>query len=173
MRLDEFLVQHHGFINGSVKLSSSDVLHRIEPRKRAHRTLLTKRTENKRANLTSKPLKCENNDFEAQSVFQDNPIKIENWRGLAVSTHRTFKPKPLYILQNGNVANSKTENRTIRTNTCAFDSVAQTFAIAYKDRQHFKDSVDIHINKGEFNEFLLFITELSNVKNFCKKKNMI
>lgn len=143
-------------------------MHRIDQSKRAQQSVRTQRTENKRPKPN--PLKCENNDFEAQSVFQDNPIKIENWRGLAVSTPRSLKPKPIYILQNGNVANSKSaENRTIITNTCAFDSVSQTFAIAYKDRQKFRDSVDAQINKGEFHDFLTLITELSNAKNFGKK----
>lgn len=167
VRLDEFLVQHHGFINGAVKLSSSHVSQKIDSVRRVQQSRQIIRRPNKRANL---PLKGDDNDFEVQSVFRENPIKIENWRGLAISTPRRLKTKPLYILQNGNIANSKvTENMIVITNTCAFDSIAQSFAIAYKDRTSFKDCVDERIKKGECDDFITLIKELSNAKQDSKK----
>lgn len=106
------------------------------------------------------------NDFELESIFQDHPIEVENWRGLSLPGRKALtvgvKPIYIYILQNGNVAISKNSN-IILTNTCAFDATAQAFAVAYKDRLAFKQYVDS--TKAMDNDiFTLLIIELSTAQ---------
>jgi hypothetical protein len=170
VRIDEFLVQHYSFVNGTVKLSSSQILHEKITQNKEERALklscnkIVKR-KSKDINLDDSPRnlvqinKQQRNtifsekpyvdikssytaDFEIQSIFQNKPIEIENWRGLVVPAYKSKKLSPIYILQNGNVANSTLlQNKALITNTCAFDSVAQAFGVAFQDRPNFREIV--------------------------------
>lgn len=153
IRLDEFLIQHYTYINGMIKLN-----------KAKYSETATKINKNEHMILNQVKQTKIIGDFEEQSIFQDYPVEIENWRGLVIPNKKSISSKPLYILQNGNVSISK-DIKTVVTNTCAFDAVAQAFAVAYTDRISFRHFIDPLISKDSFTRFFI---QLSNTKKNCK-----
>lgn len=170
IRLDEFLIQHYTFINGTVKLSISQTtesqtteekINKVQIKK-SNKDLINRKESQKQIdkieNVTS------NIDFGLESIFQDKPVEVENWRGLAVPHNKAnYNLRPIYILQNGNIAISKNK-KLILTNTCAFDAISQTFAIAYKDRLVFRQEINNCVDA-----FTKFIADLATAKRFNQK----
>lgn len=213
IRLDHFLIGHFNYINGSVKLNISDRInktknlqinnvetknqyvpvtnldlrteHESAKMKRKSQTKNTKRVKRVKAKVN----KNDREDFGPESIFQDKPILLENWRGLSINKKiirnnkycnslvkdkdgdqlcTIINPDPVHILNNGNFSSS-IDKDTIIMNTCAFDSISQAFAVAYKDRTVFRQLIDSFITSDSFS---IFIKDLAMINNDSSSKHI-
>lgn len=150
LRIDEFLQKHIPHVSGALKMAVSDALqHESLPlqRKTINVSLPPKKTT-----ITLETDDCKS--FDKESYFLDSPSTTENWKGQM--NPKAKKPKLVHILKNGSITYSYVPNVEI-FNTCAFDSVFQSMAIAYVDRPKIKKYISI--NKD--NEICQFITQIA------------
>lgn len=124
LRIDDFLIRHITQVKGCLKLAISD-LGQHRDNTPVKKNIITLETDDRKS-------------FEQESVFLDVPSTMENWKGQMKP--KSKKPKSIHILKNGSVTNSYVQN-VDTFNTCAFDSIFQSLAIAYVDRPHVKKHI--------------------------------
>lgn len=153
-RVDEFVASHEKFITGAIRLCNSDI----------------KEKEN---NANIPPLDDTNPSFYDNSIFQNNPVKVENWRGLIENKTKQRSGNhyldPL-ILRNGTA--HLRELLPLVQNTCGFDAVVQSFAIAFKDRPEIRFYINSvhHELTSLIKSLLTFKTTVANAKKRDKSR---
>ncbi|RVE43836.1 hypothetical protein evm_011504 [Chilo suppressalis] len=124
LRVDEFIIKQYSLIKGTLRLVFSDL--------ESYRTEKTIIDEHTSINH------LEEDTFYDNSIFKDKPKNIEDWRGLVSKKSKKIRSTSvaLHVLRNGNITTPVNSN--IFTNTCAFDSVIQSYGIAFLDNPRFK-----------------------------------
>src|SRR5277367_19306 len=85
---------------------------------------------------------------------------------MAILKFPTKKPKLIPILKNGNSSKAALRLRKRRVtfaNTCAYDAIVQSLAVAYADSDEFQEAVDSLLN-SEANKTLELVKQLTSKK---------
>lgn len=159
VRIDEFIIKHSTHITGALKLALDDsVVNRSDMG-------LPKKNEKELSDDES------SDGFDSSSIFMKHPRTVENWRGKALKDKK--RTTIVHILKNGNMSTSGIEG-TLIYNTCAFDSVAQSFAYAYKDRKAFKSYLkDLNDETSRFIKSLLTSQKEKSANGIYVKRSQI
>lgn len=165
-RVDEFIIKHEPLITGSIRLAKSDLIDVQE----GTENIVDEKNEISDHNTPQINTLVNDESFYENSIFRSEPNYIEDWRGL-VSKQKKNKKRinrrtKLHILQNGSVSTSGTYRFTF-INTCAFDSVVQSFSIAYLDRPNIRKY--INDKKNDLSQLTRSLITYDNLKKITKK----
>jgi hypothetical protein len=153
LRVDDFLVEHHDFLKGVITLALRNISKIQSNKSKGTLKATEKRTFRDKSKAILKHTYNNDNEttFPDESVFKNNPRYCENWRGLIKRPKSRGRPKKktkqnkvtsescikkrITILKNGGY-NIIDNNPRLLYNTCAFDSVAQSIAVACVDNDY-------------------------------------